>query len=433
MEYAYLGRSGLKVSRLCLGTMTFGDAQAGCADEAACHAILDAYVAAGGNFIDTANTYHKGESERIIGRWLAKNPALRSRLVIATKVRQPVDGSTAGPNDLGLSRAHIMAAVEESLARLQTPYIDLYQCHLWDAGTPVEETLRALDDLVRAGKVRYTGWSNVSGWQLMKILAVSRAAGYAAPLSLQVQYSLLCRATEYELTEVCASEGVGLLPWSGLKGGWLTGKMVRGVGAPEGSRVAEVEKSGKPMQSHPTYSQFAEDEAVWGLLAGLGELAAELRCAVPAVALRWLLQKPSVPSLVIGCRTLEQLQGNLQACAVALSPAHMARLDALSARPVPYRALRPAAGGAAHPSAPPSLCSSPLATRARPHSTHATRSLRDDHARERAAEEVEDEESPVAKPLCSPMGLSLRLRGARACGEEPSGPQWGRHLLLRVR
>jgi aryl-alcohol dehydrogenase-like predicted oxidoreductase len=338
MQYAYLGKSGLKVSRLCLGTMTFGDAQAGCADEAACHAILDAYVAAGGNFIDTANIYAQGESERIVGRWLAKNPALRSKLVVATKVRNPVNGATAGPNDLGLSRAHIMAAVEESLARLQTPYIDLYQCHLWDDGTPLEETLRALDDLVRAGKVRYTGWSNVSGWQMMKVLAVSAAAGYTAPVSLQVQYSLLCRSTEYELTEVCEREGVGLVPWSGLKGGWLTGKMVRGVGAPAGTRVAAIEATGKPMQSHPSFTQFAEDESVWGVLDGLGEISKELGSTIPAVALRWLLQKPSVPTLVIGCRTLEQLQGNLKACAVALTPAHMARLDALSAKPAPYRA-----------------------------------------------------------------------------------------------
>jgi aryl-alcohol dehydrogenase-like predicted oxidoreductase len=244
-----------------------------------------------------------------------------------------------GPNDLGLSRSHILAAVDESLARLQTPYIDLLQCHVWDAGTPLEETLRALDDLVRAGKVRYTGWSNVTGWQMMKIIAVSKAMGFTPPVSLQAQYSLLCRETEYELTDVCLSEGVGLLPWSGLKGGWLSGKMQRGVGAPEGSRVAVVEKSGKPMQSHPSFSQFADDERVWAVLGGLEAIAKEIGSTVPAVALRWLLEKPSVPSIVIGCKTLAQLEGNLQAAAIALTPAHMAQLDALSAKPLPYRAL----------------------------------------------------------------------------------------------
>jgi len=168
MELAYLGSSGLRVSRLCLGTMTMDGATC---SEAQSHAVLDAYVAAGGNFIDTANVYAKGESEAIIGRWLVKKtPAERARLVIATKVRNAVDPSTAGPNDLGLSRGHIMAAVADSLARLQTPYIDVYQCHVWDAGTPVEETLRALDDLVRSGKVRYTGWSNLTGWQVVKVV-----------------------------------------------------------------------------------------------------------------------------------------------------------------------------------------------------------------------------------------------------------------------
>jgi aryl-alcohol dehydrogenase-like predicted oxidoreductase len=363
-----------------------------CADEATCFAILDKFVASGGNFIDTANLYAKGESERILGRWLAKHPELRSRLVIATKVRNPVDGATAGPNDLGLSRAHIMQAVEDSLARLQTPYIDLYQCHLWDAGTPVEETLRALDDLVRAGKVRYTGWSNVSGWQMMKVLAVSAAAGYTPPVSLQVQYSLLCRSTEWELTEVCEREGVGLMPWSGLKGGWLTGKMVRGVGAPAGTRVAAIEATGKPMQSHPSFTQFAEDESVWGVLEGLGDIAKELGSTIPAVALRWLLQKPSVPSLVIGCRTMEQLESNLQACAVALTPAHMARLDALSAKPAPYRACpgllarRAArARSALTPASPPRThLNFHIAPPFHPHSL--LRSLRDDHAHQQCAE-----------------------------------------------
>ena len=217
--------------------MAFGATSQSTCTEAEAFAILDAYVAAGGNFIDTANMYSAGESERILGRWLAAHPEKRKSLVLATKVRNTVDAAVAGgPNDCGLSRSHIMQAVEESLARLQTSYIDLYQCHVWDAGTPLQETLRALDDLVKAGKVRYTGWSNVTGWQLQKIVCTCQAMGIAVPASLQAQYSLLVRETELDLVPVCENEGVALLPWSPLKGGWLSGKISRATGAPAGSR-----------------------------------------------------------------------------------------------------------------------------------------------------------------------------------------------------
>jgi len=227
--------------------------------------------------------------------------------------------------------------VEESLERLQCKYIDLYQCHVWDDGTPLEETLHALDTLVRNGKVRYVGWSNLTGYQLMKVVLLSKSMGFTAPVSIQSQYSLLCRATEWEVGEVCAREGVALLPWSGLKGGWLSGKMVRGVGAPEGSRVAVAEASGKSMQSHPSFSQFSGNEGVWELLAGVEAIAKEHGTSVPAVALRWLLQRPAVPSIVIGCRTLAQLEDNLKTITFSLTPAQMSSLDELSAIPAPYR------------------------------------------------------------------------------------------------
>ena len=214
----FLGTSGLKVSPLCLGTMNFGGAATTQCSEAEAHAILDAYVAAGGNFIDTADVYQKGESERILGRWLAKNAALRSKLVIASKVRGAVDPSTAGPNDVGLSRSHIMAAVDESLARLGISHIDLYQCHVWDAGTPLAETLRALDDLTKAGKIRYHGWSNVTGYQAMKIMSECARLGLSPPVSISSQYSLLCRQTEWEVLPVCEGEGIAMLPWSPQKG-----------------------------------------------------------------------------------------------------------------------------------------------------------------------------------------------------------------------
>jgi aryl-alcohol dehydrogenase-like predicted oxidoreductase len=241
-EYVYLGATGLKVSRFALGTMTFGGAAASQCDEATSFAILDAYVAAGGNFIDCADIYQGGETERIVGRWLRAHPEQRARVVLATKVRFPVAGAAAGPNDAGLSRAHIERALAASLERLGVAHVDLLQCHAWDDGTPLEETLRALGDAVASGRVRYTGWSNVTGWQLQKIVCESRRLGVTPPASAQLQYSLLERHVELELAAVCANEGVALLPWSPLKGGWLAGKHsreVRGRG-----RVAAVAPAG---------------------------------------------------------------------------------------------------------------------------------------------------------------------------------------------
>lgn len=338
MDYVFLGNTGLKVSTLCLGTMTFGEVVGPLAQcsEATAGAILDRFVAAGGNFIDTADVYQKGESERILGRWLARNAALRPRLVIATKCRGAVDAASAGPNDVGLSRSHVLQAVEDSLARLQTPYVDLMQMHVWDAGTPVEETIRALDDLQRAGKIRYWGWSNTTGWQLQLIVDTCRRLGIAGPAALQQQYSLMCRQVEWEVVDVCLRENVGFLPWSPLKGGWLSGKVDRSTGCPEGTRMAWAEATGTSTQSGPSFSAFKEDEKTWALIDGLKAVAAELGVSVPQVAIRWLLQRRVVTSVVIGAKSLAQLEDNLGAARIALSEAHVKTLDALSHVPPPY-------------------------------------------------------------------------------------------------
>ena len=223
MDYKFMGKTGLRVSELCLGAMTFGRE----ADEALSHKMLDMFVEAGGTFIDTADVYSQGVSEEVTGEWLAKQK--RDDFVIATKVRFPMGD---GPNEAGLSRKHIMAGVEASLKRLKTDYIDLYQVHCWDEKTPLEETLTTLNDLVRRGLVRYIGASNFTGWQLQKAVSLSKSLGLEAFTCLQPQYNLLCRSTEWELIPLCEAEGIGVIPWSPLRGGWLSGKFKRGMDAP---------------------------------------------------------------------------------------------------------------------------------------------------------------------------------------------------------
>ena len=273
MKMRFMGRAGLKVSELCLGTMTFGRE----ADEAASFKIMDRFIEAGGNFIDTADVYSRGISEEIVGRWLKGKP--RDNFIIATKVRFSMGD---GPNDVGLSRKHIMSGIENSLRRLQTDYVDLYQVHCWDNRTPLEETLGTLDTLVKQGKVRYIGASNYSGWQLQKAIDTSRRMGLEPFTCLQPQYNLLCRSTEWELVEVCVNEGLGIIPWSPLRGGWLSGKFRRGMTAPaQGSRIETAEKQGWS-EGWSNYNKestwvvldalFAVAEAV-GALAGAGGAA----------------------------------------------------------------------------------------------------------------------------------------------------------------
>ena len=240
MEIRNLGKAGLSVSELCLGAMTFGRE----ANEAESHAMLDRFVAAGGNFIDTADVYSRGASEEILGHWLARQS--RDDLVIATKVRFGTDDPDARrPNRFGLGRKHIMSAVEASLTRLKTDYIDLYQVHMWDPWTPLEETLSTLDTLVKSGKVRYIGASNYSGWQLQKSVDLAKANGWEPFACLQALYNLLDRDAELELLHVVRNEGLGMIPWSPLRGGWLAGRYHRGLNAPvSGTRIELASSQG---------------------------------------------------------------------------------------------------------------------------------------------------------------------------------------------
>ncbi len=296
MDFRYLGDTGLKVSELCLGAMTFGRE----ADEATSFAMLDAFVEAGGNFIDTANVYTAGASEEITGRWLKQKT--RDDFVIATKVRFPMG---KGPNDIGLSRKHILRQVEESLRRLQTDYIDLYQVHCWDPGTPLEETLSTLDGLVKSGKVRYIGASNYAGWQLQKAVDMARINGWEPFSCLQPLYNLLDRSLEWELLPVCRNEGLGVIPWSPLRGGWLSGKYHRGMDAPvANTRIEKAQKEGWS-ESWDGYNT----EHTWGVLDALFAVAEESGHSAAQVALNWLLRQDGVTAPIIGAREPEAPEG----------------------------------------------------------------------------------------------------------------------------
>jgi aryl-alcohol dehydrogenase-like predicted oxidoreductase len=325
MNYRHLGKTGLKVSELCLGAMTFGRENEATEEES--FEMMDRFVAAGGNFIDTADVYSTGISEEIVGRWLKKQP--RNDLVIATKVRFPMG---SGPNDVGLSRKHILHSVEASLRRLQTDYIDLYQVHCWDEKTPLEETLSTLNELIRKGVVRYLGVSNFTGWQLQRAIDLSRENGWEGFVCLQPQYNLLCRSTEWELIPVSLREGLGVIPWSPLRGGWLSGKFKRGMSAPpEGSRIELAEKKdwGEKWSAY-------NNEQTWRTLDGLHEVSALVDRSPAQVAINWLLQKPGVTAPIIGARRIQQLESNIGATGWALSPDLVSKLDAASEISLPY-------------------------------------------------------------------------------------------------
>ena len=326
MRYRYLGKTGLRVSELCLGAMTFGRETT----EEISHRMLDHFIEAGGNFIDTANVYFyptPGTSEEIIGRWLKGK--VRDDLVIATKVRFPMG---EGPNDVGLSRKHILSAVEASLRRLGTDYIDVYQVHCWDNATPLEETLSTLDGLVQSGKVRYIGASNFSGWQLQKAMDVSRHQGWEPFVSLQAQYNLLLRNIEWELIPVCQNEGLGLLCYSPLRGGWLSGKYRRGMTrAPEETRVALNERKGLP----GSWSEH-NNEFTWALLDILFEVAEEVEKTPAQVAINWLLGRSDRIVPILGARTLEHLEGNLGASGWSLNDEQLTQLNDASQIPLTY-------------------------------------------------------------------------------------------------
>jgi aryl-alcohol dehydrogenase-like predicted oxidoreductase len=335
MEYRFLGHTGLRVSELCLGAMTFGRQNEATEEES--YAMLDRFVAVGGNFIDTANVYSTGISEEIVGKWLRRQR--RDDLVIATKVRFPMG---TGPNDLGLSRKHILSSVEASLKRLQTDYIDLYQVHCWDPATPLEESLSTLNDLVRRGIVRYLGASNFTGWQLQRAIDLSREKGWERFVCLQPQYNLLCRSTEWELIPVSIREGLGVIPWSPLRGGWLSGKFRRGMTAPpDDSRVklAEEKDWGEKWSAY-------NNEHTWNVLDALHAVAAKTGKTPAQVAINWLLRKPGVTAPIIGARGMTQLEANLGASGWILSEEQVRYLDDESALqpPYPYDFIDKAAG-----------------------------------------------------------------------------------------
>jgi aryl-alcohol dehydrogenase-like predicted oxidoreductase len=322
MEYRFLGRSGLSVSELCLGTMTFGNE----ADKPASHRLLDRFLEAGGNFIDTADVYAGGASEEILGRWLADRS--RDELVIATKLFWPTGG---GPNDHGTGRKHILSAVEASLRRLRTDYLDLYQLHAFDETTPIEETLSTLDTLVRSGKVRFLGASNYASWQLQKSVDVARHHDWEPFVALQPLYNLLDRDVELELVPVCRNEGVGIIPWSPLRGGWFTGKYRRGMtAAPPDTRW---EENKQPWLGN---WESSVDERTWSVTDTLLAVAEEVGRTPAQVALRWLMQRPGVTAPIIGARTVAQLDDNLGASGWSLEDKQLARLTAAGDRPLPY-------------------------------------------------------------------------------------------------
>lgn len=320
MEYRFMGRTGLKVSEICLGCQTFGWG----ADEPTAHTLADRFVAAGGNFFDTSNIYNEGKSETMLGSWLkARNN--RSQLVIASKVFFPAG---KGPNDTGLSRKHIFEQIDASLRRLQTDYIDLYQMHCWDASSPLEETLRALDDLVHLGKVRYIGASNYTASQLTRAILLSAMHNWVRFDCLQPEYSLLVRSTEWELLPVCQAEGIGVIPWSPLAGGWLTGKYRRGQPPPPDSRVGRADR-------WDDLPEQRESELTWQIIDALIEVSSECGKSTSQVALNWLLQQPGVTAPIIGARTLAHLDDNLGSVGWSLEGEQLARLSAASDIPLP--------------------------------------------------------------------------------------------------
>ena len=319
MRYTTLGRSGTVVSTQTLGTMTFGAE----ADEPTSGKILEAFVERGGTFLDTADVYSAGVSEEIIGRWLADHPTDAEQLVLATKGRFPMG---QGANDVGLSRRHLRAALEASLRRLGVEHIDLYQMHAWDAVTPIEETLRFLDDAVTAGKISYYGFSNYLGWQVTKAAQTAAARGWSAPVTLQPQYNLLVRGIEHEVVPACLDAGLGLLPWSPLAGGWLSGKYQRDVAPTGDSRLGD-----NPERGMEAWAPRNAESRTWDVVEAVAEVAGELGVSSAQVSLAWLAAQPAVTSVILGARTVEQLVDNLAAADLDLAPEQLARLDEVSA------------------------------------------------------------------------------------------------------
>jgi aryl-alcohol dehydrogenase-like predicted oxidoreductase len=332
MNFNQLGHSGLLVTDFCLGTMIFGDESERGTPPAEAEELIHRFVEVGGNHIDTADVYAGGRSEEIVGKALKSHP--RDQIVLATKVHFP---KGEGQNDRGLSRHHILEGVHGSLRRLDVDYIDLYYMHCWDPLTPIEESLRAFDDLVTAGKVRYIGVSNFKAWQLMKSLDVSDVNGWARFVAAQYQYSLIKRDIEYEFIDLCLSEGVGLTPWGPLGGGFLSGKYKRGqrpTEANEGRIATTADDTEETWQRRST-------ERNWAIIDAVGEIAQARDATYSQIALAWLRAQPAVCSVIIGARTMKQLDDNLAAANIELTGQELAKLDVASALPelYPYRFL----------------------------------------------------------------------------------------------
>jgi aryl-alcohol dehydrogenase-like predicted oxidoreductase len=324
MNFRFLGHSGIKVSELCFGTMTFGGQSfweaIGKVDQKGADWMVGLALDAGINFFDTADVYSQGMAEELLGKALGTH---RKEIVLATKVR----GRTGpGPNDIGLTRSHIIEGCHASLRRLGTDYIDLYQVHSFDPVTPLEETLSALNDLIHQGLVRYIGCSNYTGWQLMKALAISKERNFERFITLQAYYSLVARDLELELMPLCLDQQLGILPWSPLAGGFLTGKYRRGQKLPEGAR-----------RSNPNgvFLKFDED-CGFAIIDELEKIARSHNASIAQAALNYLLRRPNISSVIIGARNEEQLADNLKTVNWEISPEEIAHLDQLSGPPRLY-------------------------------------------------------------------------------------------------
>ncbi|MEW9533356.1 aldo/keto reductase [Microbispora sp. NPDC049125] len=339
MDYRTLGRSGLRVSAACLGTMNFGTGGGvGSCDEPEARRVVDAFLDLGHNFVDTADVYTGGQSEEILGRAISGK---RASVVLATKAFLPAG---PGPNDRGLSRAHLTRALEASLRRLGTDYIDLYQCHQWDPHTPVEETLATLDGFVRAGKVRYIGCSNFTASQIVESRWAAERLGVTPFISLQPQYSLVARAVEAEILPACRRHGLGTMVWSPLAGGVLTGRYAQ-VAAPDAdSRMGRLLASPAPMAR--AWAGGLLNERALRIAGEVGKVATDLGTTPTAVAIAWVRQRPGVTSVIIGPRNLDQLHGNLAGFALDLPPQATGPLDDVSWSP----AVTPVTGMTAQPS-----------------------------------------------------------------------------------
>jgi len=326
MKYNKMGNSGLLVSEIALGTMIFGEENIRGTDQKTATKIIHQYLDQGGNHIDTANVYVEGRSEEIVGQALQGK---RDQVVLATKVRFAMG---SGPNDQGLSRAHILKSVEDSLRRLKVDYLDLLYMHCWDSLTPIEESLRAFDDLVTAGKTRYIGVSNFKAWQLMKSLSTCQTNSWLQFTAAQYQYSLVERGIEEEISEVCLNEGLGIIPWGPLGGGFLTGKYSRG-NKPDQGRLSMM-----PDETEESWKRRSLDRN-WLILDKMASISEKSNVSHSQIALAWLLRQPAVCSVIIGSRTLEQLDENLNTLSVEIPNSELDELSELS-KPVqgyPYR------------------------------------------------------------------------------------------------